>query len=169
MTTHHRRLATSTHTLVRGVERIGVWTTESVSTAELPMRAGWFDSTARRKATRKVAGSMLARPNSRRTQDGEYRMMDREEQYAESLKDLLDMELHEEERRAWNMLCFDMRKRSGESRSGGRRWHTMACESAGRLQRVRFEMEDRGIMPRVFGYEQNLIAEEETNSVLLAA
>lgn len=96
-------------------------------------------------------------------------MKDRDEQYAEDLKDLLDMELHEEERRAWNMLCFDMRKREGEKRAGERRWHTMACESAGRLQRVRFEMEDRGIMPSVFGFERKLIVEEETNGVLLAA
>lgn len=73
--------------------------------------------------------------------------------YADGLEDLIDVELYDEERRCFSMLEFDMRRRELESLRGDRPWHRMACESAERLGLVRWEMESRGMEPKLFGYE----------------
>ena len=86
--------------------------------------------------------------------------------YADSLKDMIGIELREEERRCFSMLEFDMRRREMESRCGDRPWHRMACESAERLGLVRWEMESRGMEPSLFGCERTY---EEEDRVLVAA
>lgn len=86
--------------------------------------------------------------------------------YADSLADMIGIELREEERRCFSMLEFDMRRREMESRRGDRPWHRMACESAERLGLVRWEMESRGMEPSLFGCERTY---EEEDRVLVAA
>lgn len=86
--------------------------------------------------------------------------------YADSLADMIGIELREEEHRCFSMLEFDMRRREMESRCGDRPWHRMACESAERLGLVRWEMESRGIEPSLFGCERTY---EEEDRVLVAA
>ena len=86
--------------------------------------------------------------------------------YADSLKDMIGIELREEEQRCFSMLEFDMRRREMESRCGDRPWHRMACESAERLGFVRWEMESRGMEPSLFGCERTY---EEEDRVLVAA
>lgn len=86
--------------------------------------------------------------------------------YADSLKDMIGIELREEERRCFSMLEFDMRRREMEPRCGDRPWHRMACESAERLGLVRWEMESRGMEPSRFGCERTY---EEEDRVLVAA
>ena len=86
--------------------------------------------------------------------------------YADSLKDMIGIELREEEQRCFSMLEFDMRRREMESRCGDRPWHRMACESAERLGLVRWEMESRGMEPSLFGCERTY---EEEDRVLVAA
>ena len=86
--------------------------------------------------------------------------------YADSLKDMIGIELREEERRCFSMLEFDMRRREMESRCGDRPWHRMACESAERLGLVRWEMESRGMEPSLFGCERTC---EEEDRVLVVA
>lgn len=87
--------------------------------------------------------------------------------YADSLRDLIDVELYEEERRCFAMLEFDMRHQAVESRRGDRPWHRMACESAERLGLVRWELESRGMVPSLFGCERGSTVEEDR--VLVAA
>lgn len=94
-------------------------------------------------------------------------MMFDSKSYADGLEDLIDVELFEEERRCHWMLEFDMRKRAGEPVTGERPWHAMACESAERLMRVRWEMESRGLEHTLFGCE--LGTAEEEALVLVAA
>lgn len=86
--------------------------------------------------------------------------------YADSLKDMIGIELREEEQRCFSMLEFDMRRREMESRCGDRPWHRMACESAERLGLVRWEMESRDMEPSLFGCERTC---EEEDRVLVAA
>lgn len=86
--------------------------------------------------------------------------------YADSLADMIGIELREEEQRCFSMLEFDMRRREMESRCGERPWHRMACESAERLGLVRWEMESRGMEPSLFGCERTC---EEEDRVLVAA
>lgn len=89
------------------------------------------------------------------------------EVYGDDLKQLIDVELFEEEQRCHRMLEFDMRKRAGEPVTGERPWHAMACESAERLMRVRWEMESRGLEHTLFGCERGTAEEEDR--VLVAA